>query len=118
MHASSTVGIGSSRPERRGCVRRRGESSCDWKVDVWIGWLWPRLDALRRPEGHDPDPGRDHERLFVDTDLRDHVRHLELRGVPGTSGARTFIEGNREALAKDAARGSGETITTLSAIAG
>lgn len=36
----------------------------------------------------------------------------------GTQGARTFIEGNREALAKDAARGSGETITTLSAIAG
>ena len=33
-------------------------------------------------------------------------------------GARTFIEGNREALAKDAARGSGETITTLSAMAG
>src|SRR3954465_9950051 len=30
-------------------------------------------------------------------------------------GARNFIEGNREALAKDAARGSGETITTLSA---
>src|SRR3954469_775685 len=26
---------------------------------------------------------------------------------PGTSGARIFIEGNREALAKDAARGSG-----------
>ena len=35
-----------------------------------------------------------------------------------THGARTFIEGNREALAKDAARGSGETITTLSAMAG
>jgi hypothetical protein len=35
-----------------------------------------------------------------------------------SSGARTFIEGNREALAKDAARGSGETITTLSAVAG
>src|SRR2546425_5016042 len=35
-----------------------------------------------------------------------------------TRGARTFIEGNREALAKDAARGSGETITTLSAMAG
>jgi hypothetical protein len=34
------------------------------------------------------------------------------------SGARIFIEGNREALAKDAARGSGETITTLSAMAG
>ena len=33
-------------------------------------------------------------------------------------GAQIFIEGNREALAKDAARGSGETITTLSAIAG
>ena len=36
----------------------------------------------------------------------------------GTQGARTFIEGNREALAKDAARGSGETITTLTAMAG
>src|SRR2546423_623318 len=36
----------------------------------------------------------------------------------GTQGARNFIEGNREALAKDAARGSGETITTLSAVAG
>jgi Protein of unknown function (DUF3015) len=34
------------------------------------------------------------------------------------SGTRTFIEGNREALAKDAARGSGETITTLSTMAG
>jgi len=34
------------------------------------------------------------------------------------TGARIFIEGNREALAKDAARGSGETITTLSAVAG
>jgi len=33
-------------------------------------------------------------------------------------GAKIFIEGNREALAKDAARGSGETITTLSAMAG
>jgi len=37
--------------------------------------------------------------------------------APG-KGARIFIEGNREALAKDAARGSGETITTLTAIAG
>src|SRR3954469_7964165 len=35
-----------------------------------------------------------------------------------TAGTRTFIEGNREALAKDAARGSGETITTLTAVAG
>jgi hypothetical protein len=34
------------------------------------------------------------------------------------SGTKTFIEGNREALAKDAARGSGETITTLTAMAG
>ncbi len=34
------------------------------------------------------------------------------------SGTKTFIEGNREALAKDAARGSGETITTLSTMAG
>jgi Protein of unknown function (DUF3015) len=36
----------------------------------------------------------------------------------GSAGAKIFIEGNREALAKDAARGSGETITTLSAMAG
>jgi Protein of unknown function (DUF3015) len=36
----------------------------------------------------------------------------------GTAGTKTFIEGNREALAKDAARGSGETITTLTALAG
>ena len=35
-----------------------------------------------------------------------------------SKGARIFIEGNREALAKDVARGSGETITTLSALAG
>jgi Protein of unknown function (DUF3015) len=35
-----------------------------------------------------------------------------------SSATRTFIEGNREALAKDAARGSGETITTLAAVAG
>jgi len=41
-----------------------------------------------------------------------------VESASGTSGARTFIEGNREALAKDAARGSGETITTLSAMAG
>ncbi len=36
----------------------------------------------------------------------------------GVSGAKTFIEGNREALAKDAARGSGETIDTLTVLAG
>ena len=35
-----------------------------------------------------------------------------------SSAAKTFIEGNREALAKDAARGSGETIITLSSMAG
>lgn len=38
--------------------------------------------------------------------------------APGTSGTKTFIEGNREALAKDAARGSGETIDTLTVLAG
>jgi hypothetical protein len=36
----------------------------------------------------------------------------------GTAGTKTFIEGNREALAKDAARGSGETIDTLTVLAG
>src|SRR5205814_7373712 len=47
MNASSTVGTGCFRPERRGCVRGRRESGCDRKVDVRIGWLWPRLDGLR-----------------------------------------------------------------------
>jgi hypothetical protein len=32
-------------------------------------------------------------------------------------GTKVFIEGNREALAKDAARGSGETLTTLAFVA-
>jgi len=36
----------------------------------------------------------------------------------GKLGTRTFIEANREMLAKDAARGSGETISTLSHLAG
>ncbi|MFL5427407.1 MAG: DUF3015 family protein [Myxococcales bacterium] len=36
----------------------------------------------------------------------------------GTAALKTFIEGNREALAKDAARGSGETIVAISAIGG
>lgn len=36
----------------------------------------------------------------------------------GSAGTKTFIEGNREALAKDAARGSGETIDTLTVLAG
>jgi hypothetical protein len=38
-------------------------------------------------------------------------------GGPGMA-ARNFVETNREAFAKDAARGSGETIATLSSIAG
>ncbi|MFL5394701.1 MAG: DUF3015 family protein, partial [Myxococcales bacterium] len=38
--------------------------------------------------------------------------------VIGTAALKTFIEGNREALAKDAARGSGETIVAISAIGG
>jgi hypothetical protein len=38
--------------------------------------------------------------------------------VVGKMGTRTFIEANREMLAKDAARGSGETISTLSHLAG
>lgn len=36
----------------------------------------------------------------------------------GTKGASLFIEANKEALAKDVSRGSGETITTLSHLAG
>jgi hypothetical protein len=38
-------------------------------------------------------------------------------GGPGMA-ARNFVETNREAFAKDAARGSGETIATLATIAG
>jgi hypothetical protein len=38
--------------------------------------------------------------------------------APGSAGTKTFIEGNREALAKDVARGRGETIDTLTALAG
>ncbi len=37
---------------------------------------------------------------------------------PGTKAAQIFIEANREALAKDVSRGSGETIVNLSSIAG
>ena len=36
----------------------------------------------------------------------------------GTASAKAFIETNREALAKDIARGSGETIESLSTLAG
>ncbi len=36
----------------------------------------------------------------------------------GTASTRSFIEGNLEALAKDMARGQGETIVALSALAG
>src|SRR5256886_12580623 len=41
------------------------------KVDVRIGWLWSRLDDLRRPEGVDPGSGGDHERDVRDPDLRE-----------------------------------------------
>ena len=36
----------------------------------------------------------------------------------GSASAKAFIEANREALSKDIARGQGETITNLSALAG
>ena len=40
-------------------------------------------------------------------------------GAPATAaGAKLFIDANREAVAKDMARGSGETIATLSSLAG
>lgn len=38
--------------------------------------------------------------------------------APGVAGAKVFIEGNREALAKDISRGEGETVKNLSALAG
>jgi hypothetical protein len=41
-----------------------------------------------------------------------------VESAAGRGGASLFIEANREALAKDAARGSGETIVTLSHLAG
>lgn len=39
-------------------------------------------------------------------------------GGLATASARAFVETNREALAKDIARGQGETITSLSSLAG
>jgi hypothetical protein len=39
------------------------------------------------------------------------------KGAMAMNGTKVFIEGNKEALAKDAARGSGETLVTLSFIA-
>jgi hypothetical protein len=38
--------------------------------------------------------------------------------APGVAGTKVFIEGNREALAKDISRGEGETVKNLSALAG
>lgn len=38
--------------------------------------------------------------------------------APGVAGAKVFIEGNREALAKDISRGQGETLKNLSSLAG
>jgi hypothetical protein len=38
--------------------------------------------------------------------------------APGTAGAAVFIEGNREALAKDISRGQGETLKNLASLAG
>ena len=43
---------------------------------------------------------------------------LGCETAPGLAGATIFIEGNREALAKDISRGSGETLTNLSTLAG
>jgi hypothetical protein len=40
------------------------------------------------------------------------------QAAAGVSGTKTFIEGNKEILAKDIARGEGETITTLTTLAG
>jgi len=38
--------------------------------------------------------------------------------APSAESAKAFVETNREALAKDAARGNGETITSLTTLAG
>jgi hypothetical protein len=38
--------------------------------------------------------------------------------APGAAGAKVFIEGNREALAKDISRGQGETLKNLASLAG
>lgn len=43
---------------------------------------------------------------------------LGCETAPGVSGATVFIEGNREAIAKDIARGQGETLTNLASLAG
>ncbi len=41
-----------------------------------------------------------------------------INPTPGASGARSFSETNRTAMAKDIARGQGETIRTVSALGG
>lgn len=43
---------------------------------------------------------------------------LGCETAPGTTGAIVFIEGNREAIAKDISRGQGETLVSLSSLAG
>ena len=43
---------------------------------------------------------------------------LNCGSAATAAGAKIFIDANREALAKDMARGSGETIATLSSLAG
>ena len=43
---------------------------------------------------------------------------LNCGAAATAAGAKIFIDANREALAKDMARGSGETIATLSSLAG
>jgi hypothetical protein len=43
---------------------------------------------------------------------------LGCETAPGAAGAKVFIEGNREAIAKDISRGQGETLTNLASLAG
>ena len=43
---------------------------------------------------------------------------LNCGSAPTAAGAKIFIDANREAVAKDMARGSGETIATLTSLAG
>jgi hypothetical protein len=38
--------------------------------------------------------------------------------APGVAGIKNFVEGNREALAKDISRGQGETVKNLASLAG
>src|SRR4051812_46671868 len=77
-NARSTFGAVSCRDpgSRNGASRKPG---CPRKVDLRRGRMWPGFDDFRRPAGNDPGPRLDHELQLRNADVRNHLRHFELR---------------------------------------